>query len=184
MESVMYDQVIKFLSDHHLIPTEQHEFLPGKSVQSNLMWCMSEWTRSLDSERPFDVVYLDFSKVFDKVPKCRILRKLSNLGNVLRWIDWFLSDRTFRVGIGGALSRSVDVLNRVPQRSVLGPLLFIAYTADIRYFNIALCGEDDIVRNTPLDSLYLVEVVAVSVTSMLYNFNVTVLVIYFPLSPL
>jgi hypothetical protein len=132
------------------------------------------------------VVYLDFSKAFDRVPKCRLLRKLSYLGirgHLLRWIDSFLSDRTFRVRIGSALSRSVDVLSGVPQRSVLGPLLFIAYTADIRYFNIALCGEDEIVRNTPLDSLYLVEVVAVSVTSMLYNFNVTVLVIYFPLSP-
>jgi hypothetical protein len=135
MESVMYDQVIKFFSDHHLIPSEQHGFLPGKSVQSNLMCCMSEWTRSLDSERPFDVVYLDFSKAFDRVPKCRLLRKLSYLGirgHLLRWIDSFLSDRTFRVRIGGALSRSVDVLSGVPQGSVLGPLLFIAYTADIK----------------------------------------------------
>jgi ribonuclease P/MRP protein subunit RPP40 len=131
----MYDQVIRFLSDHHLIPSEQHGFLPGKSVQSNLMCCMSEWTRSLDSERPFDVVYLDFSKAFDRVPKCRLLRKLSYLdirGHLLRWIDSFLSDRTFRVRIGGALSRSVDVLSGVPQGSVLGPLLFIAYTADIK----------------------------------------------------
>jgi ribonuclease P/MRP protein subunit RPP40 len=81
------------------------------------------------------VVYLDFSKAFDRVPKCRLLRKLSYLGirgHLLRWIDSFLSDRTFRVRIGGALSRSVDVLSGVPQGSVLGPLLFIAYTADIK----------------------------------------------------
>jgi hypothetical protein len=37
-------------------------------------------------------------------------------------------------------------------------------------------------RNTPLDCLHLVEVVAVRVTSMLCDFNVTVLVIYVPLS--
>jgi hypothetical protein len=34
--------------------------------------------------------------------------------------------------------------------------------------------------NTPLDSLHLVEVVAVRVSSMLSNFNTIVLVIYFP----
>jgi hypothetical protein len=37
-----------------------------------------------------------------------------------------------------------------------------------------------IFSNTPLDSLHLVEVVAVRVSSMLSNFNTIVLVIYFP----
>ena len=135
MESIIYDHMIAFLVTHQLIPREQHGFLPGRSVQSNLLCYMSDWTKDADSERPLDNVYFDFSKMFDRVPKGRLLHKLDHLrlrGNLHPWIDSLLSDRTFRVKTGDALSRSIDVLSEVPQGSVLGPLLFIAYTADIK----------------------------------------------------
>ncbi|XP_063924726.1 uncharacterized protein LOC135138679 [Zophobas morio] len=56
MESIIYDHMIAFLVTHQLIPREQHEFLSGRSVQSNLLCCMSDWTKDADSERPLDVV--------------------------------------------------------------------------------------------------------------------------------
>ena len=43
----------------------------------------------------------------------------------------FLADRTFRVRVGDALSEHIPVLSGVLQRSILGPLLFIAYTAEL-----------------------------------------------------
>ncbi|XP_063915577.1 uncharacterized protein LOC135131661 [Zophobas morio] len=113
-----------------LIPREQHGFLPGRSVQSNLLCYMSDWTKDADSERPLDNVYFDFSKMFDRVPKGRLLHKLDHLrlrGNLHPWIDSLLSDRTFRVKTGDALSRSIDVLSEVPQGSVLD---------DIKLYNV------------------------------------------------
>ncbi|XP_063924583.1 uncharacterized protein LOC135138534 [Zophobas morio] len=135
MESIIYETLIKFLLDQHLIPEEQHGFLPRKSTISNLLCCLSNWTRHYDSGVPVDVVYLDYSKTFDRVPKRRLLTKLENLGivgNLLHWIAAFFSDRTFRVGVGDALSEHIPVLSDVPQGSILGTLLFIAYTADLK----------------------------------------------------
>jgi ribonuclease P/MRP protein subunit RPP40 len=123
--------VVRFLLDCDLIPLQQHGFLPGKSIQSNLLACLADWTREVDNGNSVDVLYLDFSKAFDRVPK-RQLQHLGISGNLLAWINAFLSERTFCVRVGESYSLPVRVHSGVPQGSVLRPLLFIAYTADLR----------------------------------------------------
>jgi hypothetical protein len=133
MESIIYDTTIKFLVKHHVIPDNQHGFMPGKSITSNLLCCLSDWTKLLDLGRPLDVVYFDFAKAFDRVPRKLLLFKLQHIGirgSLFYWLDAFLSGRTFKVKVGGVLSASEKVISGVPQGSVLGPLLFIVYTAD------------------------------------------------------
>ena len=115
---------MKVLLDQDVVPDER--------LSAREFCCLSEWTKNFDSERALDIIYLDFSKVFDKVPKV-LLHKLNLLGlldSLLRWISSFLSDQIFRVG--DAFSRYVNVVSDVPQSTVLGPLLFIAYTANIK----------------------------------------------------
>jgi hypothetical protein len=50
---------------------------------------------------------------------------------VVIWIREFLLGRTQRVRVEGQLSKEVRVTSGVPQESVLGPLLFLAYVNDI-----------------------------------------------------
>ena len=80
-----------------------------------------------------DVIYLDFQKAFDKVPHGRLVSKLDAQigGEILKWVENWLSERKQRVCLGGEFSEWRDILSGVRQGSLLGPLFFITYINDI-----------------------------------------------------
>jgi len=99
-----------------------------------LIVTIDDFAQCLNNKGLIHAIFLDFAKAFDKVPHKKLCHKLTSYGiqgPVLKWISNFLSNRTQKVLVGGQTSDLTAVLSRVPQGTVLGPLLFLCYINDL-----------------------------------------------------
>ena len=135
-ERVLRKTMVSHLDKLDIIPNDQHGSRAGRSTLTQLL---SHWDTILDGLEEgggVDVVYLDFSKAFDKVEHGVLLHKLRDskiLGKVGVWLSRFLDSNTRMqaVVVDGALSALSNVISGVPQGTVLGPILFLLHIADI-----------------------------------------------------
>ena len=109
---------MKHFDLHYILNDAQHGFRKMHSYETQLLVTVHDTAKNLALGDQVDVILLDFSKVFDKVPHQCFLHKLQYYGvcnKTLKWIKSFLTDRKQRVAQEGALSSSAAVLSRLPQ---------------------------------------------------------------------
>ena len=134
MESIIKNHIISFLNKEKLLSCKQHGFMPQKSTVTQLVHSSSVWQWARNSKITTEIIYLDFSKAFDKVSHDKLFKKLRCYGisgNVLEWIKSFLSDRTQVVKVENARSNAMPVLSGLGQGTCLEPLAFILYINDL-----------------------------------------------------
>lgn len=109
---------------------QQHGFVKGKSTTSNLLIYSNFLFSNMDRGHQVDAIYCDFKKAFDKVDHLILIKKIiynGIRGNLLRWFVSYLSKRQQATSLRGHTSTWELVTFGVPQRSILGPLLFILF---------------------------------------------------------
>lgn len=134
LEKVIHIRMSSFLDKHNLISPAQFGFSKNKSTEMALLEQKEFILSHFEKQMLVLGIYVDFSKAFDCIHHCTLLKKLEIYGirgHFLQLIQSYLSHRQQFVKIESYQSDLKSIIRGVPQGSILGPLLFNIYINDL-----------------------------------------------------
>ncbi|XP_045450408.1 uncharacterized protein LOC123659200 [Melitaea cinxia] len=140
LEKSVSKQITVYLEKNHMLPEVQSGFRRGRSTVTALLDVTDNILQSQDQGMCTLLVLLDFSRAFDSLNINLLLSKLSYYGfdsNAIQWFHSYLSERYQYVKItkhdgSSLISDRMAISKGVPQGSILGPILFLLYSADMK----------------------------------------------------
>ena len=118
MEGIIKNSIIRHCNANNLLSENQFGFLPRKSANLQLIHYFDHVATNCAKGQQVDSVYLDFKAAFDCVVHSKRLHKLKLFGlsgNLIKWIESFLTERVFSVKVGNCYSEWCHVFSGVPQ---------------------------------------------------------------------
>ena len=135
-ERVALRQLTLYLDQHRLLPSLQSGFRPGHSTETATLRVLSDLLSAVDRGDFAALVLLDLSAAFDTVDHHILLERLWRSYGITdgayNWLASYLTGRTQCVRRGASSAGSTTLRFGVPQGSVLGPLLFVLYAAQLQ----------------------------------------------------
>lgn len=134
VEHLLATQIKEHLAQFKLQNEHQWGFRSGRSTEDLLLHQTETWYKALDSNKTIGIVFIDFQKAFDSISHEVLLKKLQASGisgNLLLFIEDYLSNRSQFTSINGTASECSQVEYGVPQGSLLGPQFFSINVEDM-----------------------------------------------------
>ena len=138
LERLVTRQLLAHLDMSGLLPRLQPAYRSNHSTETAMLKVLSDIILAIDAGDLSALVLLDLSAAFDTVERVDhniLLRRLQSSygvdGAVLQWFRSYLVGRRQHVRTGSTASTPTVIVCDVPQGLVLGPILFLLYTADL-----------------------------------------------------
>ena len=135
LERLVAKQLLSHLDEFKLLPDLLSAYRAHHSTETAVLKVLSDILTAVDSGDLAMLALLDLSAAFDSVDQrillCRLEISYGLDGVVLQWFVSYLDHCTQFVCCRDSKLTPVMVEFGVPQGSVLGPLLFLLYTADL-----------------------------------------------------
>ncbi|KAJ4429065.1 hypothetical protein ANN_26066 [Periplaneta americana] len=144
MEHILNLCLQQYVDDADLIPQTQAGFRPHTDIIDQILKVLTPVETARERRQTIAIVALDMQRAFDTVWHDGLRYKLTNLGlppQITRWISDFLQDRTAQIKINNQLPTPLIIHGGVPQGTVLSPILYNLFVADIpttRQTNVTL----------------------------------------------
>ena len=114
MEHIVCSQICRHLDHNSTLHPNQYGCRKGFSCERQFVDTIHELAYSINPMTQTDVIFLEFSKVFDKVSRDKLLHKIRYYGiggKTNTWISAFLCSRSQQVVTNGQTSQSAGVLS-------------------------------------------------------------------------
>ena len=138
VEKVTLDQFTQYCNRNSLLPNYQSAYRQYHSCETSLVKLVNDILWAMEKQLVTVVVILHRSAAFDTVDHDLLLEVLENrfgiAGTAKKWYTTYLKLRSFKVSIRGSTSQPRQLDYSVPQGSIQGTFLFIAYASTLDLF--------------------------------------------------
>ena len=130
-EKIFVCHLYPFITE--LIPNHQFGFRSGHSTIDQVHRIVEVINKTFEDGDVCSAIFFDVAKAFDKVWHKGLIFKLHKYlpTQYAELLESYLYQRSFRIKQDQHFSELKEIKASVPQGSVLGPILYLLYTADL-----------------------------------------------------